>query len=691
MDVEPKSGNPDAVKTQANSNAPNADVPSRMSLDSPRPPDTTVPEFAEGSWAPSSSTRMWSLYLDEAERHDTRLATRWKEQLDGIFIFSGFSSVAVSVFVLEGLSTLTPSSTDVLLAHLSLQLAASNNATTAAALPLPGRRESDIAATLLWSLSLILSLGCAVFSSLAQHSIQDYLRDSHAHASPPTRARIRAYMFAGLTAHRMDQAVGAIPLLLHLSVLLFISGLVTYLFPRSHTTALAVLALGAAGAVVYIIATILPIIRLSSPFRTPLSIILRRALHLVRLTSLCITKFFVSLVASESTLALFRLPKLINASRERYRGGLLRAYEDELAHAHPKSDANALEWALSSLHSDTAFESFVAAVPGFLAAEPHTYPQYTIGHLLEDPHVRLGRRIGQLLLTCPSTSPTLPPPTMMTIRTLTCLDAVWRTTAALADTSSLYWDRLFGPETAAALGPLRTGADPRVRLAAHCTTALGTRACLRELGALSPHTAYGAARTRELLAYLRALAPRALPEAPEAVARDGPLLAFGELLAAVGASGLAVDTMAVETAHLLARDVPGAASRGAQHAFAVRVCEPGVLESCARPLGPAVLRVVRRAVAALPDGADLPAGLAERLPALEKSADADEGDVFADARRATAASYSYGSSATAYSPVAGHDDFSVPIRAVLPLEAGPEAGFEAGPTYQAARDAHRMV
>ncbi|KAI0263654.1 hypothetical protein BC834DRAFT_886785 [Gloeopeniophorella convolvens] len=99
------------------------------------------------------------------------------------------------------------------------------------------------------------------------------------------------------------------------------------MFPRSHTTAFSILALGATGAAIYTIATIPPIVRFSSLFRPLLSTVLRRALHLARLTSLCITKFFTSLVASDSTFARFRLPKPINASRERYHGGLLRAYE----------------------------------------------------------------------------------------------------------------------------------------------------------------------------------------------------------------------------------------------------------------------------------------------------------------------------------------------------------------------------
>lgn len=69
----------------------------------------------------------------------------------------------------------------------------------------------------------------------------------------------------------MSAVVEGIPLLLHAAVFLFLAGLVDSLFSTNNTVAHVVLGIVILCAALYITITILPVIRVQCPFRTPLS------------------------------------------------------------------------------------------------------------------------------------------------------------------------------------------------------------------------------------------------------------------------------------------------------------------------------------------------------------------------------------------------------------------------------------
>ncbi|KAI0280615.1 hypothetical protein BGY98DRAFT_1095420 [Russula aff. rugulosa BPL654] len=191
----------------------------------------------------SSHGDMWQLYVSQAEKHDPQLAEHWKGQTDTILNIAGLFSIVVSIFLTKAIGTLRPNSSDLLLGQISVQLGQSANA---AFLPVTdilstGPSDLDVAVNVLWALSLIFSLTCALSAILVQQWIQEYFSYSRSHTVPSTRARIRAYLFDGLSQHRLDEVISAIPLLLHLSLLLFGAGLITCFFSLNDVVAYAVL------------------------------------------------------------------------------------------------------------------------------------------------------------------------------------------------------------------------------------------------------------------------------------------------------------------------------------------------------------------------------------------------------------------------------------------------------------------
>ncbi len=187
---------------------------------------------------------------------------------------------------------------------------------------------------------------------------------------------------------------------------------------------------------------ILPLIDIS-PFKTPISTFLWHSLELIRLVILYALQWVTSFIPLESTFFRFRLPKVIKARRERYRGGFVRALELDLESVHPNADAHSLRCAVSSLgNDDAAQESFIAGIPGFFASEPHSYSQFRIGHLLEDRDVRLWWSIGRLLHACVSssdnTSTSILAPHVWNRGADASLRAVWAITEKFEGTSSLY-------------------------------------------------------------------------------------------------------------------------------------------------------------------------------------------------------------------------------------------------------------
>jgi len=88
----------------------------------------------------------------------------------------------------------------------------------------------------LWFLSLVISLTCALLATLLHQWARRYIRLSQPpRCSPEKRARIRAFLADGVEKMHLPWVVELLTTLLHLSLFLFFSGLLIYLFNTDHT------------------------------------------------------------------------------------------------------------------------------------------------------------------------------------------------------------------------------------------------------------------------------------------------------------------------------------------------------------------------------------------------------------------------------------------------------------------------
>lgn len=164
----------------------------------------------------------------------------------------------------------------VILGHISNQIASmSPNGDVHLDLPAESFQLSSSAfiCNILWYLSLSFSLLCALFATLIQQWTRNYRQAAGKHSTPHRRARISAYLYQGINRFKMAAIVEIIPLLLHISLFLFFSGLVAYLFMFNNALAYVILGVVVFCTFIYGLVTFIPFFCLDCPYRTPLTLL----------------------------------------------------------------------------------------------------------------------------------------------------------------------------------------------------------------------------------------------------------------------------------------------------------------------------------------------------------------------------------------------------------------------------------
>jgi Family of unknown function (DUF6535) len=169
----------------------------------------------------------------------------------------------------------------VLLQQISQQLSNSPNTTnfnTANQLSPPG--SAIVWVNILWLISLVLSLTCALIATLLQQWARRYIETPKSADMLRHRARVRSLLLVGARFYKIPLIVEILPTLLHLSVFLFFGGLVIAFHTIHKTVAIAVdVAVGLSG-LAYIAMSILPCLDLRCPYRTPISQMLWYPCHI---------------------------------------------------------------------------------------------------------------------------------------------------------------------------------------------------------------------------------------------------------------------------------------------------------------------------------------------------------------------------------------------------------------------------
>ncbi|KAI0036217.1 hypothetical protein K488DRAFT_13843, partial [Vararia minispora EC-137] len=216
----------------------------------------------------------WSVYLSEADQFDRALSNAWKEDMNGTLIFTGLFSATVAAFTLASYPALQPNSSDItnsLLLHILRQ-----TSSQPLALPEPilssdpfNPPDAALRVNILWFISLVLSMTCALVATLIQQWVRVYLHAADHSSVPYRRGHIHAFMFEGLQRFHVSATLEAVPALLHASVFLFLAGLFEFLLPVNTTVAYVLLTVVAVVSLCYAALTVLPIFFVNCPFQTP--------------------------------------------------------------------------------------------------------------------------------------------------------------------------------------------------------------------------------------------------------------------------------------------------------------------------------------------------------------------------------------------------------------------------------------
>ncbi|KAJ7242911.1 hypothetical protein C8J57DRAFT_64302 [Mycena rebaudengoi] len=344
----------------------------------------------------AAATKLWTVYVSEAEKYDKALVESWRSDMNGMLIFAGLFSAILTAFLIESYQTLLPDSGDdtaFFLRQISDQLAASASGTNfTVSQPVPHvPTTTSLICNILWFISLGLSLACALIATLIEQWAREFIHRSEMRSAPLIRARIFSFLYFGLKRFKMHMVVEVIPLLLHASLILFFAGLVAFLVPVNISVMAVVAVLLVIVIAVYSLLTLLPLKHLDSPYHTPLSAGLWNLVG-------CISRLLRLRHASVVDGADGDDPHTATMVEAMSRNATTRSPERVVR------DNRALVWTITSLSDETELEPFVEGIADVLcglAGRRRGY-EHHIQHLLDTPELRFRTRIEDLLATCDS-------------------------------------------------------------------------------------------------------------------------------------------------------------------------------------------------------------------------------------------------------------------------------------------------
>ncbi|KAH6877419.1 hypothetical protein BKA70DRAFT_1207722, partial [Coprinopsis sp. MPI-PUGE-AT-0042] len=247
------------------------------------PPDDDLAE--KGSFAESASfdsrknepneefsrnAKTWAMYLQEAEENAKDQAEVWKTGLESLLIFAGLFAGVITTFLAESRKKLRLEDSEALLMDIRSALRNEPLSSVAYAPTL-----YQLWVNGLWFASLLITLFSAIVAVLARSWLVNHLPISN--RKEATDAYRRWMLDERAERWKLQKVITAIPLLVQLAFFLFSLGLVIQTYDDNKTLGICVLSLVAAGTLLYLVVTVLPILLPpdSCPFQTPLSDILR--------------------------------------------------------------------------------------------------------------------------------------------------------------------------------------------------------------------------------------------------------------------------------------------------------------------------------------------------------------------------------------------------------------------------------
>ncbi|KAK0189508.1 hypothetical protein F5146DRAFT_893051, partial [Armillaria mellea] len=184
--------------------------------------------------------RVWRTYLEECAGFDAGMLEGWRDGLDVLLVFAGLFSAVVTTFVVQTSQNLQVDygqvTATLLFELIDVQRAAANGSLVndvprSNLTPFSDFRPaiSDSLVNGLWFTSLSFSLATALFAVLTKQWIHQYIAMTS--GTPRDRCRVRQFRYMGLEQWGVGFIIGLLPVLLSVSLGIFLVGLVVFLAP----------------------------------------------------------------------------------------------------------------------------------------------------------------------------------------------------------------------------------------------------------------------------------------------------------------------------------------------------------------------------------------------------------------------------------------------------------------------------
>ncbi|KAH8092207.1 hypothetical protein BXZ70DRAFT_463944 [Cristinia sonorae] len=252
-------------------------APAHTQIEMPPPKDS----FCQ-SYYHHGADQIWFMYDNKAKTYDKTLVHRLQSSMDSILVFAGLFSAIVTAFIIESYKQLRPDTGDITVFYLARisqgidtmisPTGASGGISSAA--PAKVDNPNIVAVNTLWVLSLTGSLICALCATFLQAWTNRYQHVISQSPDVSRRTRLRAWYFEGLTRSHMPQLAAIVPAVLHVSLFLFLVGLVLFFLPIDDKIAHTAIGATSLCCTMYLIFALLDYLLPNTPYRTPLSLIL---------------------------------------------------------------------------------------------------------------------------------------------------------------------------------------------------------------------------------------------------------------------------------------------------------------------------------------------------------------------------------------------------------------------------------
>ncbi|KAL1945570.1 hypothetical protein VTO73DRAFT_2421 [Trametes versicolor] len=233
-------------------------------------------------YAQDEKTKAWSDAAGMVQTYSDEMIKRWKEEIDTYLVFAGLFSAVLTTFNVQSYLLLQPAAPDISIAvlqQISSQLASysiyppfvnstqPSSTTRANASTAPPVPRWAVWLNALWFSGLILSLSSASVGIMVKQWLNEYSSGVSGTSRPV--ARVRQYRLNNLRTWRVEDIIGAIPILLQLALALFLSGMLILLWTLHDTVAAIASTLVGLLAVFTVVTTLLPLVNHECSYLTP--------------------------------------------------------------------------------------------------------------------------------------------------------------------------------------------------------------------------------------------------------------------------------------------------------------------------------------------------------------------------------------------------------------------------------------